>query len=74
MTSPDAQHAITSLQHAATAALNDMRHAIAPMIETYQRRSEFMIDALSKIKEGIEVMPTQSTFYVFADIKGLLAN
>ena len=60
-------------QHAATAALNDARHTIAPMVETYRRRSAFMFEALQAI-EGVRVHPSESTFYLFADIRELLSR
>ncbi len=58
-------------QHAACAALNDARHSIAPMVETYRRRSEYMQDALSKLP-GFDVHACHSTFYLFVDIAEFL--
>ncbi len=58
-------------QYAALAALEGDQSFIQEMVKIFKERHDFVLDSLLKI-EGIECQPSQGTFYIFPNIKGVM--
>jgi aspartate aminotransferase len=56
--------AATFTMHACVAALNGPQSSIATMRDAYQKRRDFMVDALNSI-EGVECRSIEGAFYLF---------
>ena len=58
-------------QYAALAALTGDQHCVKIMTDAYHERHDYAIRALQKMP-GIDVIPSDGTFYTFPCVKGLL--
>lgn len=58
-------------QYAALAALNGDQQSVKEMLAAYQKRHDFLINALSQLP-GFSCLPSQGTFYSFPSISQLL--
>jgi len=58
-------------QYAALAALEGDQSFIQEMVKIFKERHDFVLDSLLKIK-GIECQPSQGTFYIFPNMKGVM--
>jgi aspartate aminotransferase len=58
-------------QYAALAALEGDQSFIEDMVKIFKERHDFVLDSLLKIK-GIECQPSQGTFYIFPNMKGVM--
>ena len=60
-------------QVAAEAALNGDQGCIAPMLKAFKERHDFVVGRLNAIN-GIKCLPSDGTFYAFADFREAIAN
>lgn len=60
-------------QAAAEAALNGEQSCIAPMVEAFKRRHDYVVGELNAIP-GVECLETDGTFYVLPDVRGAIAR
>jgi aspartate aminotransferase len=60
-------------QVAAVEAINGDQSCIDIMLVEFKKRHDFVVAELNTI-EGVECLPTDGTFYVFPDIKALIAR
>ncbi|MFP4296157.1 MAG: aminotransferase class I/II-fold pyridoxal phosphate-dependent enzyme, partial [Halothiobacillaceae bacterium] len=60
-------------QVAAQAAIEGDQSCIAPMLEAFRARHDFVVDALNRI-EGVQCLPSQGAFYGFPDMRGAIAR
>ena len=58
-------------QVAAQAALEGPQDCIATMLKAFRERHDFVVERLNQIP-GIECLPTDGTFYVFPQVRGLI--
>jgi aspartate aminotransferase len=58
-------------QVAAQAALEGPQECIATMLAAFKERHDLVVERLNQIP-GIECLPTDGTFYVFPQVKGLI--
>ncbi|RMH14548.1 MAG: pyridoxal phosphate-dependent aminotransferase [Gammaproteobacteria bacterium] len=58
-------------QQAAKAALQLDRSELAPMIEAFKSRHDFLVEALNGLP-GVRCLPGQGAFYAFPDISGAI--
>ena len=58
-------------QVAAQAALEGPQECIATMLAAFRERHDLVVERLNQIP-GIECLPTDGTFYVFPQVKGLI--
>jgi aspartate aminotransferase len=64
----------TSISQAAgIEALAGSQDSVLPMIQEYQRRRDFLIPALNRIR-GIQCSLPQGAFYAYADVRSLLGG
>lgn len=59
-------------QKAAVAALNGSQQPVREMVLAYQKRHEYLYEALKKLP-GVRVSPADGTFYLFLDIHEAIA-
>lgn len=60
-------------QYAAVEALNGDQGVIAPMLEAFKERHDFVVKALNAI-DGVECLESDGTFYSFPNVEGLIAR
>lgn len=60
-------------QVAAEAALNGDQGCIAPMLKAFKERHDFVVGRLNAIN-GVKCLPSDGTFYAFADFREAIAN
>lgn len=60
-------------QRAAEVALKLPSEAIAPMIDTFRRRREVVVEGFSQIP-GIKLLPPEGAFYVFPDASSFIGK
>jgi aspartate aminotransferase len=60
-------------QAAAAAALSGPQDLIAPMIEEFKRRRDYVCDRINGI-DGLSVVVPDGAFYVFVNVEGVLAR
>ncbi|MGC9456407.1 MAG: pyridoxal phosphate-dependent aminotransferase [Halothiobacillaceae bacterium] len=60
-------------QVAAQAAIEGDQSCIAPMLEAFRARHDFVVAALNAI-EGVQCLPSQGAFYGFPDMRGAIAR
>ena len=60
-------------QVAAEAALNGDQGCIEPMLKAFKERHDFVVGRLNAIN-GIKCLPSDGTFYAFADFREAIAN
>ncbi|MDH4133616.1 MAG: pyridoxal phosphate-dependent aminotransferase [Gammaproteobacteria bacterium] len=60
-------------QAAAEMALNGDQSCMAPMVRSFKERHDYVIARLNKLR-GVRCLPTQGTFYAFAQFKDAIAN
>lgn len=58
-------------QVAATAAIDGDQGVIAPMLEAFQERHRFVVDALNEL-DGVECIESDGTFYAFPSFQGVI--
>lgn len=60
-------------QVAAEAALNGDQGCISPMLKAFKERHDFVVGRLNAIN-GVKCLPSDGTFYAFADFREAIAN
>ena len=60
-------------QVAAEAALNGDQGCIAPMLKAFKERHDFVVERLNAMN-GVTCLPSDGTFYAFADFRDAIAN
>lgn len=60
-------------QVAAEAALNGDQGCIAPMLKAFKERHDFVVGRLNAIN-GVKCLPSDGTFYAFADFREVISN
>jgi aspartate aminotransferase len=60
-------------QVAAQAALEGPQDCLRTMVAAYKERRDYVVERLERMP-GIQCLPTHGTFYVFPDVKGLIAT
>ena len=60
-------------QVAAEAALNGDQRCIAPMLKAFKERHDFVVGRLNAMN-GVKCLPSDGTFYAFADFRDAIAN
>ncbi len=60
-------------QVAAETALKGDQSCMAPMVRSFKERHDYVISRLNKLR-GVRCLPTQGTFYAFAQFKDAMAN
>ncbi len=60
-------------QVAAEAALNGDQGCIAPMLKAFKERHDFVVGRLNAMN-GVKCLPSDGTFYAFADFREAIAN
>jgi len=60
-------------QAAATEALDGDQACIAPMLEAFKERHDYLVDALNRLP-GVRCASADGTFYAFPDVSGAIAR
>lgn len=60
-------------QVAAEAALNGDQGCIVPMLKAFKERHDFVVGRLNAIN-GVKCLPSDGTFYAFADFREVISN
>jgi len=60
-------------QVAAEAALNGDQSCIQPMLASFRERHDYVVGRLNRLR-GVRCLPSQGTFYAFAQFKDAIAN
>ena len=60
-------------QAAAVAALEGDQSCLAPMVQSFKERHDYVVERLNNLR-GVRCLPTQGTFYAFAQFKDAIAN
>jgi aspartate aminotransferase len=71
--SHDASHTASFAMKGAVAALQVQRSVLDSMREEYRRRRDLMLEGLAKV-DGIRCQVPAGAFYVFPNVKGLMAR
>ncbi len=71
--SQSTSNACSISQVAAEAALNGDQGCIAPMLQAFKERHDFVVERLNAMN-GVDCLPSDGTFYAFADFRKVIAS